>query len=107
MNNSTFIANTASGKGGGIYNNRTLKLTESVFGINYADEFANIYNAGEIEFSENVFDFYDVILHIPDGEYGVPVIITGTLDPQFNIDLDLSTILMQQSTLQKAYLNTM
>ncbi|MEE1150092.1 MAG: hypothetical protein UH242_03960, partial [Methanobrevibacter sp.] len=79
----------ASGKGGGIYNNRTLKLTESVFGINYADEFANIYNAGEIEFSENIFDFYDVILHIPDGEYGVPVIITGTLDPQFNMDLQL------------------
>ena len=89
VNNSTFIANTASGKGGGIYNNRTLKLTESVFGINYADEFANIYNAGDIQFSENVFDFYDVILHIPDGEYGVPVIITGTLDPQFNIDLQL------------------
>ena len=89
VNNSTFIANDASGKGGGIYNNRTLKLTESVFGINTADEFANIYNAGDIQFSENVFDFYDVILHIPDGEYGVPVIITGTLDPQFNIDLQL------------------
>ena len=89
VNNSTFIANTANGKGGGIYNNKSLELTESVFGINYADEFANIYNAGDIQFSENVFDFYDVILHIPDGEYGVPVIITGTLDPQFNMDLQL------------------
>ena len=89
VNNSTFVANTANGKGGAIYNNKTLKLTESVFGINYADEFANIYNAGDIQFSENIFDFYDVILHIPDGEYGVPVIITGTLDPQFNMDLQL------------------
>lgn len=89
VNNSTFVANTANGKGGAIYNNKTLKLTESVFGINTADEFANIYNAGSIEFSENVFDFYDVILHIPDGEYGVPVVITGTLDPQFNMDLQL------------------
>ena len=90
VNNSTFVANTANGKGGAIYNNKTLKLTESVFGINAADEFANIYNAGDIQFSENVFDFYDVILHIPDGEYGVPVIITGTLDPQFNMDLQLA-----------------
>ena len=89
VNNSTFVANTANGKGGAIYNNKTLKLTESIFGINAADEFANIYNAGDIQFSENVFDFYDVILHIPDGEYGVPVIITGTLDPQFNMDLQL------------------
>ena len=89
VNNSTFVANTANGKGGAIYNNKSLELTESVFGINYADEFANIYNAGDIQFSENVFDFYDVILHIPDGEYGVPVIITGTLDPQFNMDLQL------------------
>ena len=89
VNNSTFVANTANGKGGAIYNNKTLKLTESVFGINYADEFANIYNAGDIQFSENIFDFYDVILHIPDGEYGVPVVITGTLDPQFNMDVQL------------------
>ncbi|MBR1610709.1 MAG: hypothetical protein IJ672_04355, partial [Methanobrevibacter sp.] len=89
VNNSTFVANTANGKGGAIYNNKSLELTESVFGINYADEFANIYNAGDIQFSKNIFDFYDVILHIPDGEYGVPVIITGTLDPQFNMDLQL------------------
>ena len=91
VNNSTLVANTATGNGGAIYNNKTLKLTESFFGINFAYEFANIYNAGDVqEFSNNTFDFYDVILYVPDGEYGIPTTITGTLDPQFNMDLQLT-----------------
>ncbi|MEE1336394.1 Ig-like domain repeat protein [Methanobrevibacter sp.] len=87
--NSTFAANTATGTGGAIYNNATLVLTDSFFGINFGEEFANIYNAGDIQFTGNIFDFYDVILHVPSGEYGIPSIITGTLDPQFNMDLQL------------------
>ena len=90
VNNSTFVGNTATGKGGAIYNNNSLELTESFFGINYADEFANIYNAGDIQFSENTFDFYDVILIVPDGQYGIPTTISGTLDPQFNIDIEVT-----------------
>ena len=90
VNNSTLVANTATGNGGAIYNNKTLKLTGSFFGINFAYELANIYNAGDVqEFSNNTFDFYDVILYVPDGEYGIPTTITGTLDPQFNMDLQL------------------
>ena len=90
VNNSTLVANTATGNGGAIYNNKTLKLAESFFGINFAYEYANIYNAGDVqEFSNNTFDFYDVILYVPDGEYGIPTTITGTLDPQFNMDLQL------------------
>ena len=90
VNNSTLVANTATGNGGAIYNNKTLKLTESFFGINFAYELANIYNAGNVqEFSNNTFDFYDVILYVPDGEYGINTTITGTLDPQFNMDLQL------------------
>ena len=61
-----------------------------MFGINFADEYANIYNAGNIQFTENMFDFYDVILYVPDGQYGIPTTITGTLDPQFNMDLQLT-----------------
>ena len=87
IDNSTFVGNTATGRGGAIYNNKSLVLTKSVFGINYAEEFANIYNAGDIQFSENIFDFYDVILVVPDGEYGIPTTITGTLNPEFNMDL--------------------
>ena len=90
VNNSTLVANTATGNGGAIYNNKTLNLTDSFFGINFAYEFANIYDAGDIqEFSGNTFDFYDVILYVPDGEYGIPTTITGTLDPQFNRDIQL------------------
>ena len=90
VNNSNLVANTATGNGGAIYNNKTLKLTESFFGINFAYEFANIYNAGDVEeFKNNTFDFYDVILYVPDGEYGIPTTITGTLDPQFNMDMQL------------------
>ena len=90
VNNSTLVANTATGNGGAIYNNKTLKLTESFFGINFALEYANIYNAGDVqEFTGNIFDFYDVILYVPDGEYGISTTITGTLDPQFNMDLKL------------------
>ncbi len=90
VNNSTLVANTATGNGGAIYNNKTLKLTESFFGINFAYEYANIYNAGDVQdFRDNTFDFYDVILYVPDGEYGIPTTITGTLDPQFNMDLQL------------------
>ena len=88
--NSTFVGNSANGKGGAIYNNKSLELTKSIFGINFAEEFANIFNAGNIQYSENIFDFYDVILIIPDGEYGIPTTITGTLDPQFNMDLQLT-----------------
>ena len=87
VDNSTLVGNSANGIGGAIYNNKTLVLTKSFFGINYADEFANIYNAGDIQFSENTFDFYDVILIVPDGQYGLSTTITGTLDPQFNMDL--------------------
>ena len=90
VDNSTFVSNSANGKGGAIYNNKTLTLTKSFFGINFAGEFANIYNAGTIRFSENVFDFYDVILIIPDGQYGIPTTITGTLDPQFNMDIQVT-----------------
>ena len=89
IDNSTFVGNTATGRGGAIYNNKSLELAKSFFGINFAGEFANIYNAGDIQFGENIFDFYDVILVIPDGEYGIPTTITGTLDPQFNMDLQL------------------
>uniref|UniRef100_UPI00388F37B3 Ig-like domain repeat protein n=1 Tax=Methanobrevibacter sp. TaxID=66852 RepID=UPI00388F37B3 len=90
VNNSNLVANTATGNGGAIYNNKTLKLTESFFGINFAYEFANIYNAGDVEvFKNNTFDFYDVILYVPDGEYGIPTTITGTLDSQFNMDIQL------------------
>ena len=90
VNNSTLVANTATENGGAIYNNKTLKLTDSFFGINFAYEYANIYNAGDIQsFSGNTFDFYDVILYVPDGEYGIPTTITGTLDPQLNMDLQL------------------
>ena len=89
LDNSTLVGNTATGKGGAIYNNKSAVVTKSVFGINFADEFANIFNAGDIQFSENVFDFYDVILHIPDGEYGIPTTITGTLNPEFNMDLQV------------------
>ena len=89
VDNSTLVGNTANGRGGAIYNNKSLELTKSLFGINFADEFANIYNAGNIQFSENIFDFYDVILIIPDGEYGITTTITGTLDPQFNMDLQV------------------
>ena len=91
VDNSTFVGNTATGKGGAIYNNGSLVLTKSFFGINYADEFANIYNAGDIQtFSENTFDFYDVILDIPDGQYGIPTTITGTLNPEFNMDVQVT-----------------
>uniref|UniRef100_UPI0025E1445F right-handed parallel beta-helix repeat-containing protein n=1 Tax=uncultured Methanobrevibacter sp. TaxID=253161 RepID=UPI0025E1445F len=91
VNNSTLVANTATGNGGAIYNNKTLKLAESFFGINFAYEYANIYNAGDVQdFRDNTFDFYDVILYVPDGEYGIPTTITGTLDPQFNMDLQLT-----------------
>ncbi|MBR1611093.1 MAG: hypothetical protein IJ672_06390, partial [Methanobrevibacter sp.] len=89
VDNSTLIGNTANGRGGAIYNNKSLELTKSLFGINFAGEFANIFNAGDIQFSENIFDFYDVILIVPDGEYDIPTTITGTLDPQFNMDLQL------------------
>ena len=88
--NSTLVGNTAIGRGGAIYNNKSLELTKSIFGINFAEEFANIYNAGDIQFSENMFDFYDVILIVPDGEYGIPTTITGTIDPQFNMGLQLT-----------------
>ena len=88
--NSTLVGNTAIGRGGAIYNNKSLELTKSIFGINFAEEFANIYNAGDIQFRENMFDFYDVILIVPDGEYGIPTTNTGTLDPQFNMDLQLT-----------------
>ena len=87
INNSTFVGNSATGIGGAIYNSRSLVLTKSFFGINFADEFANIYNAGDIQFSENTFDFYDVILVVPDGQYGIPTTITGTLNPEFNMDI--------------------
>jgi len=91
VNNSTLVTNTATGNGGAIYNNKTLKLTESFFGINFAYEYANIYNAGDVQlFSGNTFDFYDVILYVPDGEYSIPTTITGTLDPQFNMDITLT-----------------
>ncbi|MBQ7927788.1 MAG: Ig-like domain repeat protein [Methanobrevibacter sp.] len=90
VDNSTLVGNTATGRGGAIYNNKSLELTKSIFGINFADEYANIYNAGDIQFSENMFDFYDVILIIPDGQYGIPTTITGTLDPQFNMDLQVT-----------------
>lgn len=87
--NSTFVGNTATGNGS-IYNNRSLTLTESFFGINFAEECANIYNAGEIQFSGNTFDFYDVILDVPDGQYGINTTITGTLNPEFNMDLKVT-----------------
>ncbi|MDO5860279.1 Ig-like domain repeat protein, partial [Methanobrevibacter sp.] len=90
VDNSTFVANSAAGKGGAIYNNKSLVLTKSLFGINYAEECANIYNAGDIQYSENTFDFYDVILVVPDGEYGIPTTITGTLNPEFNMDLQVT-----------------
>nr|WP_294999809.1 Ig-like domain repeat protein [uncultured Methanobrevibacter sp.] len=90
--NSTFVANTATGYGGAIYNNNTLTVKESLFGINFAEEYANIYNGGTIQFTNNAFDFYDVILDVPDGQYGIPTIITGTLDPQFNMDLELTLV---------------
>ena len=90
VDNSTFVGNTATGKGGAIYNNGSLVLKKSFFGINFADEFANIYNAGDIQFSENTFDFYDVILDIPDGQYGIPTTITGTLNPEFNMDVQVT-----------------
>ncbi|MBR6024914.1 MAG: Ig-like domain repeat protein [Methanobrevibacter sp.] len=90
INNSTFVGNTATGKGGAIYNNGSLNLTKSFFGINYAEEFANIYNAGDIQFSQNIFDFYDVVLIVPDGEYGIPTTITGTLNPEFNMDIQVT-----------------
>ena len=90
VNNSTLIANSANGNGGAIYNNKSFEITKSIFGINFADEFANIYNAGDIQYSENTFDFYDVILIIPDGQYGIPTIITGTLNPEFNMDLQVT-----------------
>ena len=89
VDNSTFVGDTATGKGGAIYNNKSLVLTKSLFGINFAEEYANIYNAGDIQFSENTFDFYDVILIVPDGQYGIPTTITGTLNPEFNMDLQL------------------
>ena len=89
VDNSTFVANSAAGNGGAIYNNKSLVLTKSFFGINYAEECANIYNAGDIQYSENTFDFYDVILIVPDGEYGIPTTITGTLNPEFNMDLQV------------------
>ena len=89
VDNSTFVSNSANGKGGAIYNNKTLTLKKSFFGINFG-EFANIYNAGDIQFSENVFDFYDVILIVPDGQYEIPTTITGTLDPQFNMDIQVT-----------------
>ena len=88
--NSTFAANTANGKGGAIYNNKSLVITKSLFGINFAEDCANIYNAGDIQYSENIFDFYDVILLIPDGQYGIPTTITGTLNPEFNMDLQVT-----------------
>ena len=44
----------------------------------------------DIQFSENVFDFYDVILYVPDGEYGIPTTITGTLNPEFNMDIHIT-----------------
>ncbi|WP_298523334.1 right-handed parallel beta-helix repeat-containing protein, partial [uncultured Methanobrevibacter sp.] len=87
VDNSTFVGNTATGKGGAIYSNQALVLTNSFFGINFAEEYANIYNAGDIQFSGNIFDFYDVILIVPDGQYGIPTTITGTLNPEFNMDL--------------------
>jgi len=89
VDNSTFVANTATGNGGAIYNKGSLLLTDSFFRINYGEEFANIYNAGNIEFTGNTFDFYDVILYVPYGQYGIPTVITGTLDPQFNMDVQL------------------
>ena len=89
VDNSTFVGDTATGNGGAIYNNKSLVLTKSIFGINFAEECANIYNAGNIQFSENTFDFYDVILVVPDGQYGIPTTITGTLNPEFNMDLQL------------------
>ncbi|WP_407379562.1 Ig-like domain repeat protein [Methanobrevibacter sp.] len=89
IDNSTFVGNTATGRGGAIYNNKSLELAKSLFGINFAEEYANIYNAGDIQFGENIFDFYDVILVVPDGEYGIPTTITGTLNPEFNMDLQL------------------
>ena len=89
VDNSTLVGNTANGRGGAIYNNKSLELTKSLFGINFAGEFANIFNAEDIQFSENIFDFYDVILIIPDGEYGINTTIVGTLDPQFNMGLQL------------------
>ncbi|MCR5026813.1 MAG: hypothetical protein K6A34_05175 [Methanobrevibacter sp.] len=88
--NSTFAANSATGNGGAIYNNGSLVLTKSFFGVNYADECANIYNAGNIQFSLNTFDFYDVILVVPDGQYGIPTTITGTLNPEFNMNIQVT-----------------
>ena len=90
VDNSTFVGNSANVLGGAIYNNKTLVLTKSLFGINFAEEFANIYNARDIQFSENIFDFYDVILLVPDGQYGLPTTIAGTLDPQFNMDIQVT-----------------
>ena len=90
VDNSTFVANTATGRGGAIYNNKSAVITKSLFGINFAEEYANIYNEGDIQFRENIFDFYDVILYIPDGQYGIPTTITGTLNPEFNMDLQVN-----------------
>ncbi|WP_292888460.1 right-handed parallel beta-helix repeat-containing protein [Methanobrevibacter sp. UBA212] len=90
VDNSTFVSNSATANGGAIYNNRTLNLTQSFFGINFAEEYANIYNAGQIQFSQNTFDFYDVILDVPDGQYGIPTTITGTLNPEFNMDIHIT-----------------
>ena len=90
VDNSTFASNSATANGGAIYNNRNLTLTQSFFGINFAEECANIYNAGDIQFSQNTFDFYDVILYVPDGEYGIPTTITGTLNPEFNMDIHIT-----------------
>ena len=39
--------------------------------------------------SPATYDFYDVILYVPNGQYGIPTVITGTLDPQFNMDVQL------------------
>ncbi len=54
VDNSTFVANTATGNGGAIYNNKKLVITDSFFGINYGEEFANIYNAEDIQFTGNI-----------------------------------------------------
>ena len=89
VDNSTFVGDTATGNGGAIYNNKSSVITKSLFGINFAEECANIYNAGDIQFSDNIFDFYDVILIVPDGEYGIPTTITGTLNPEFNMDIQV------------------
>ena len=90
VDNSTLASNSATANGGAIYNNRALNLTQSFFGINFAEECANIYNAGQIQFSKNTFDFYDVILDVPDGQYGINTTITGTINPEFNMELHIT-----------------